>query len=432
MKHSSLIGHVVEALTLVFAGRRPADAVIGEFFRARHYLGSSDRRFISEVSYGVIRHHRLIAARSQRALGRPGGAPVEAVVLVAARESTGPDADPDAIASSIGELWSVREIGCAEFARRVKSAAEDESALPLAVRYSIPDFVAAEWEQRFPPEEAEALCAASNAQPPIALRVNTLKGDAASCAGALLREGIETSAGGISPLALVLPRRINTLSLQSFRSGLFEMQDEGSQLVAPLLEARPGMAVLDACAGGGGKSLHLAAIMENRGEIIALDVEGARLESLRVRARRAGATIVRSTLLRSDSPSPVADRYHAVLIDAPCSGTGTFRRNPWMKLTCTRDFSRSLAGRQREILRRYAPSVKRGGRLVYATCTLLEEENREVVKDFLASRPDFTLLSAADVLARQGIRVPADGPWLELFPHRSGTDGYFAAVMVRG
>ena len=431
MKHSSLIGHTIEALTLVRAGGRPADAVIAEFFRARHYLGSSDRRFIADAAYGVIRHYRLLADRSQRVLGLSGAGPVGAVVLVAARESTGPDADPDAIASAIGERWSVREMTCAEFVRRARSAAGDESALPRAVRHSIPDFVAAEWAGRFPPEEAEALCAASNAQPPLAIRVNTLKGSVAVCAGALVREGIEPAPGGISPAALILPRRINAASLRPFRDGLFEMQDEGSQLIAPLLEPRAGMAILDACAGGGGKSLHLAALMENRGEITALDVDRGRLESLNVRARRSGATIVRSGLVRKGAPPPRDGAYDAVLIDAPCSGTGTFRRNPWTKLACTRDFSLSLAGRQRELLRRHAPSVKRGGRMVYATCTLLEEENASVVKDFLALRPDFTLLNAGEILARQGIRVAAEGPWLELFPHRTGTDGYFAAVMVR-
>lgn len=431
MKHSSLIGHTLEVLALVFAGRRPADTVIGEFFRARHYLGSSDRRFIAELSYDVIRNFRLIASRSLRALGRPGGSSVDAAVLVAARESSGADADPGAIAANIGERWSAPEMGCAEFVRRLRSGAADEPAWPIAVRHSLPDFVAAEWVRKYPPDAAEALCASSNAQPPLAIRVNTLKGDLAACAAALSREEIAALPGSVSPLALVLPRRINALSLRAFRDGLFEMQDEGSQLIAPLLEVRPGMAVLDACAGGGGKSLHIAALMENRGEITALDVDRTRLDNLRLRVRRAGASIVKSTLLRRETPAPAGGKYDAVLIDAPCSGTGTFRRNPWMKLNLTEDISRSLGLRQRELLRRYAPAVKRGGRLVYATCTLLDAENRAVVEDFLASRPDFALIDAVDVLARQGIRAGTNAPMLELLPHSTGTDGYFAAVMVR-
>ena len=431
MKPSSLTGHTLEALALVLAGRRPADAVIGEFFRARRYLGSADRRFIAESSYGVLRHYRFLEALALRALGRPDGSPVEPVALVAAREAAATDADPETIAQAIDDRWSVGGKGCAEFVRAVRAGASCAAALPRAVRHSIPDFVAGEWEGRFPPAEAEALCEASNAQPPLALRVNTLKGDVASCARALEAEGIVPSPGTLSPVALVLPRRVNTLALASFRGGLFEMQDEGSQLIAPLLEAEPGMTVLDACAGGGGKSLHLAALMENRGEVRALDVDRGRLENLRLRARRAGAGIVHSVLLRRGSPPPGAGAFDAVLIDAPCSGTGTFRRNPWAKRTCTPAYAASLAVRQAELLRLYAPSVKRGGRLVYATCTLLEAENGRVVKEFLASRPDFSLLSAGDLLARRGIRFPGAGPTLELFPHRTGTDGYFAAVMVR-
>ncbi|HTO92723.1 MAG TPA: RsmB/NOP family class I SAM-dependent RNA methyltransferase [Bacteroidota bacterium] len=431
MNRSSLIGHVIEALTLVGSARRPADTVIGEFFRERRYLGSTDRRFIAETVYGVLRNYRLLAARAARALGIPGDSPVDPVALVAALESATPDADPELVASGLGERWAGRQMSCAEFVRSVRQCAGEESTWPLAVRHSIPDFVAAEWMRKFSPDEAEALCAASNDRPPVTIRANTLKGEAGACAAALLSEGIESSAGGLSPVALLLPRRINAASLRSFRDGLFEIQDEGSQLVAPLLEAHPGMAVLDACAGSGGKSLHLAALMENRGEITALDIDRGRLEKLSVRARRAGATIIRSALVRP-GPAPLRpDTYDAVLIDAPCSGTGTFRRSPWTKLTCTEEYSHLLASRQRELLRRYAPCVKRGGRLVYATCTLLAEENARVVEDFLALRPDFTLLSAADLLSRQGIHLRLGSPYLELFPHVTGTDGYFAAVMAR-
>jgi len=431
VKQSSLIGHTLEVLALALAGRRPADTVVGEFFRARHYLGSSDRRRIAESCYGVIRHHRLLAARALRALGRPEGSPVDALLLVAVHEAVSSNDDADVIASALGDRWQVAGMGSADFVRAVRSCAAGEPAWPLAVRHSLPDFVAAEWARRFPPDEAEALCAASNAQPPLAIRVNTLKGSVASCTAALEKEGIAAAAGNFSPVALVLPRRINTASLRAFRDGLFEMQDEGSQAIAPLLDVRPGMAVLDACAGGGGKSLHLAALMENRGEITALDVDRTRLDRLRLRARRAGVSIVRSEVVRRGSPALRAGGYDAVLVDAPCSGTGTFRRNPWAKLACTEDASRSYALRQRELLRRYGVAVRPGGKLVYSTCTLLEAENRAVVEDFIALRPEFTLCDAGGILTPLGVHAAAGGPWLELLPHRTGTDGYFAAVMVR-
>jgi 16S rRNA (cytosine967-C5)-methyltransferase len=295
----------------------------------------------------------------------------------------------------------------------------------------MPDFVVAEWLERFGAEETDALCAASNGNPPVSIRANTLKGGVAECREALVKEGIAAVSGTLSPVALVFPKRINAQGLRSFRQGLFEMQDEGSQILSMLLEVRPGMTVLDACAGAGGKSLHIAAMMQNRGKIIALDVDTKKLENLLVRSRRAGVTIAVEEVVAEEAVSravPIAD---AVLVDAPCSGVGTFRRNPGAKLLCTEEYSISLSRRQRGLLERYAPSVRSGGRLVYSTCTLVRRENQDVVTEFLSLHPDFSLLSAGDILLRQEVRCPGQETYLELFPHRTGTDGYFAAVMVR-
>jgi 16S rRNA (cytosine967-C5)-methyltransferase len=209
------------------------------------------------------------------------------------------------------------------------------------------------------------------------------------------------------------------------------MQDEGSQILSMLLEVRPGMTVLDACAGAGGKSLHIAAMMENRGKIIALDVDAKKLENLLVRSRRAGVTIAVEEVVAEEAVFRAVPPADAVLIDAPCSGVGTFRRNPGAKLLCTEEYSISLSRRQSGLLERYAPSVRSGGRLVYSTCTLLRRENQEVVGEFLSLHPDFSLLSAGDILLRQEVSCPGQETYLELFPHRTGTDGYFAAVMVR-
>ncbi|HTO93508.1 MAG TPA: RsmB/NOP family class I SAM-dependent RNA methyltransferase, partial [Bacteroidota bacterium] len=232
-------------------------------------------------------------------------------------------------------------------------------------------------------------------------------------------------------VGLVFPKRINAQGLHSFRQGLFEMQDEGSQILSMLLEVRPGMTVIDACAGAGGKSLHIAAMMQNRGKIFALDVDGKKLDNLVMRSRRAGVTIATATVVPEDSVLPPVPPADAVLVDAPCSGVGTFRRNPGAKLLCTEGYSLSLSRRQSALLERYAHSVRSGGRLVYSTCTLLRRENQDVVGEFLSSHPDFSLLPVAGILPRQGVRCPGEGTFLELLPHRTGTDGYFAAVMVR-
>ncbi len=442
MKTSSLIGHVVEVLDFVLDGRRPADSVVREFFRARHYLGSSDRRFIAERTFDVLRHHRLLTARCRRALEGLPAVPalpsLPTVMLVAAHEVTCAARDIKELESDIGPLWgaSVREPGCAPFfealAREEVPGDDRRNGMGLiAVRHSMPDFVVAEWLERFGVEETEALCAASNGNPPVSIRANTLKGGVEECRAALGREGIAAGPGRLSPVGLVFPKRINAQGLHSFRQGLFEMQDEGSQILSMLLEVRPGMTVLDACAGAGGKSLHMAAMMGNRGRIIALDLDAKKLENLVMRSRRAGVTIATTSVVTEDADSSPVGPADAVLVDAPCSGVGTFRRNPGAKLLCTEEYSLALARRQSALLDRYAPSVRSGGRLVYSTCTLVRRENQDVVGEFLSSHPDFSLLCAADILPRQGVRCPGQGIYLELLPHRTGTDGYFAAVMTR-
>ncbi|HTY60377.1 MAG TPA: hypothetical protein VMF59_16255, partial [Bacteroidota bacterium] len=277
MKTSSLLGHVVEVLDFVFAGRRPADTVVREFFRARHYLGSSDRRFIADRTFDVLRHHRLLTVRSREVLGDPATVPT--VILVAAHESMFAGRDAEGLASDIGPLWeaSVPGQACIPFIEAFASGdlpgeIRCDAVRLTAVRHSMPDFVVGEWLERFGSGETESLCAASNANPPVAIRANTLKGGVDECRAALGKEGISAGSGALSPVALIFPKRINAQGLHSFRQGLFEMQDEGSQVLSMLMEVRPGMTVLDACAGGGGKSLHLAAMMQNRGKIIALDV----------------------------------------------------------------------------------------------------------------------------------------------------------------
>jgi 16S rRNA (cytosine967-C5)-methyltransferase len=437
VKTSSLLGHVVEILDSILSGRRPADAVIRGFFRARHYLGSSDRRFIAERAYDILRHYRLLDFRSRCAfedLGAATDAPsLHPVILLVAHEAGEATRDAGELASDIGALWTtaVALTDCAAFIGSLRRAGPDGGRAGMAIRHSIPDFVAAEWLERFGADEAGALCAASNGLPPVAIRVNTLKGSPGQCRRALQEEGIVSRPGGLSPVGLLLSKRINARELHTFRRGLFEVQDEGSQVLSMLLEARPGMTVLDACAGAGGKSLHLAAIMQNRGKIVALDVDGKKVDNLIQRTRRAGVTILSASVVSPGSTPQVLPVADAVLVDAPCSGVGTFRRNPGAKRLCTEEFSLSLAFAQRELLERYAVAVRTGGRLVYSTCTLLVRENQDVVAGFLSSHPDFSLLSAADILGRQGLRSHGGDPYLELLPHRTGTDGFFAAAMTR-
>ena len=442
MKVSSLFGHVVEVLDFVLGGRRPADLVVREFFRSRHYLGSSDRRFIAERTFDILRHHRLLTLRSRRGLEALPGSPdfpvLPTVILVAAHEATCAARDQKELVADIGGLWgsAVPGADCTAFIEslargEIPEDTDGDAYRAIAVRHSMPDFVVREWVERFGAGETEALCAASNGNPPVSIRVNTLRGGVGECRAALASEGIAAGPGTLSPVGLVFPKRINAQGLHSFRQGLFEMQDEGSQVLSMLLEVRPGMTVLDACAGAGGKSLHLAALMQNRGKIVALDLDAKKLENLVLRSRRAGVTIATAVLVTEDAAAPGTGPADAVLIDAPCSGVGTFRRNPGAKLLCTEEYSLSLSRRQSILLERYARSVRSGGRLVYSTCTLVRRENQDVVGAFLQAHPEFSPVCAADILTRQGVQCAGQGTFLELLPHRTGADGYFAAVMAR-
>jgi len=469
VKTSSLIGHVVEVLEQVHQGRRPADAVVKQFLRARHYLGSSDRRYIADRTFAILRHHMLlnvytaealaalrVPAMSVPAMSVPAmpvpampvpampvpamPAPYPPVMMAAAYEircAEHPGADPLA---EFDPVWRplLPDIECAAFLESVRTVqipddiVNDEERF-LAVRTSLPQFVVREWRTRYGREGSRALCETMNAPAPICIRVNTLKCTVGQCREALAQEGITAQPTDLSPSGLVLAKRINAQGLLSFKQGWFEMQDEGSQLLSLLAEVGHDMTVIDACAGGGGKSLHLAALMQNRGRIIAVDVDRLKLNNVAERGARAGATIVAPLAASADAPpEELRDlRADVVLVDAPCSGTGTFRRSPWLKLNLTEEGVHALARTQRELLERYAGFVAPGGRLVYSTCTLLSEENQSVIESFLRDHPDFTPLPACAILARQGIRLEGQDPWLELLPSRTATDGFFGAVMVR-
>jgi len=286
---------------------------------------------------------------------------------------------------------------------------------------------------RWGAEETALLAETLNHQAPLSLRVNPLRCSVERCRESLATAGVETGPAVLAPMALTLCRRVTLDSLRPHCDGWFEMQDEGSQLISMLLQPSPGMTVVDACAGGGGKTLHLAALMHNTGSLIAIDTDERKLEHLRMRAFRAGISNVRTLSAQSQQAEiqSLDGRADAVLVDAPCSGIGTLRRNPGLKLGFRSDVSTRRAATQRSLLEAYAALVKPGGRLVYSTCTLLRRENEEIAEVFLRRSSGFTPERAGEILRRQGITVDADSPYLLLLPHRTTTDGFFAAVFTR-
>ncbi len=443
MKRSSLYGHIMELLDCVLDSRHPADNLVREFFRSRRYLGARDRRFISEETFGILRHYRWLDAIVSDSLSRMGSQPTPgshpSLLLCAAHAIRSLDRDLDEVLSDLRDLdQHMTSYGDLDsFLRSLQDAlpygsAEQSPAQIIPVEYSFPHFVVQEWLERFGVDETRSLCAALNRPAPTTIRVNTLKCSVEECRKHLAEAGIVSTEGRWAPEGLVLAKRLNIESVPEFRQGWFEMQDEGSQLLSHLLSVRQGECVVDACAGGGGKTLHLAALMQNRGTLLSVDIDDMRLRRLARRVRRAGVSIslVLSAQRQADAIEQFRGKADAVLVDAPCSGVGTFRRNPGAKLMLTEGEVTAAARTQRTLLERYSSLVRPGGRLLYATCTLLKRENEDIVADFLHRHSDFTVAPLSPLLEKLGIDAQADGSML-LLPHRTETDGFYACLLVK-
>lgn len=436
MKPSSLYGHIVELLDAFRVSQTPADGLAREFFRKRHYLGSRDRRFIAEVFFGVLRHFKRLRHRSTQtlhALGIPPLPSQPSLMFVAAHELLMNNPPPVTLRDQMAGLWLafVPDVDCLSFCERFTEVDEslgDDPAERISILHSMPGFVVRQWLQRYGERETEELCRTLNEPAPVTMRVNTLKTDIRSCRDLLRVEGLLVRPTLLSPVGLIADRRFAAQSHRSFRDGLFEMQDEGSQILSMLVDPHPGETVVDACAGGGGKSLHMAALMQNRGVLIAMDVDEGRLRNTSVRAERAGVTLlqIRHAAGEGTQFPDLAGRADRVLVDAPCTGVGTIRRNPGLKLRVSEELVHERVLTQRTLLDRYASLVRPGGRLVYSTCSLLREENEDVVSWFLSAHPEFTLVPPPLVPGVEG-----DPSMVTLSPHRLNTDGFFAAVMAR-
>ncbi|CAH2599863.1 RsmB/NOP family class I SAM-dependent RNA methyltransferase [Rhodovastum atsumiense] len=410
------------------APRKPADAVANDFFRSRRYIGSSDRRTISDRAWRVLRARRRLEWWLRRAGARPAPR-----LLVAA--------------SLLLEGWTfsgvTQSFSGGQFAPSPLIAAEsavlhpleghtlDHPEMPEAVRLEVPDWILPHLRQRFGHDLAAELAAMAG-EAPLDLRVNLLKGTRDAARQALAAEGIEAEPTPLSPWGLRIAGRRPVSTGPAFQGGLVEIQDEGSQLVAAMVGAAPGMRVVDWCAGAGGKTLALAMSMDNRGHVTACDVSAHRLEGAVRRLRRAGVHNVERHLVEPGDKwaKRRAGSIDRVLVDAPCTGTGTWRRNPDARLRLQENDLAELRPKQAAILATAAGLVRKGGRLVYATCSVLPEENEEQLRAFLSAHSDFTLVPLADAWALPG-PPPGPGPYLALTPRSHGTDGFFAAVLER-
>jgi 16S rRNA (cytosine967-C5)-methyltransferase len=416
-------------------GVAPADDIVANYFRRHRFAGAKDRGAISEHIYAVLRHRAALdwwIERRGRGLARDARRRMlAALALVEGWDARGIAAACD------GDRFRPPPLSREEERLVASLAGEklEQRDMAPAVRGNYPVWLEPHLEAVFGrslPREMAAL----NEVAALDLRVNLLKAEnREQVRAALLREGVEAARTPLSPLGLRVFERIPLATLDAFRRGLIEVQDEGSQLAALLADARPGMRVVDFCAGAGGKTLALAAQMGNRGHLVACDIAEKRLERATQRLRRAGASIVQRQPLSSARDKWVkrhAQGFDRVFVDAPCTGTGTWRRNPDAKWRLRPEDLAELTALQAEILDSAARLAKPGGRVIYATCSLLREENEAQIELFLAGHGDFTLLPIGQVWQETiGGAPPAAGDMLRLTPARHGTDGFFVAVMGR-
>ncbi|WP_193182349.1 RsmB/NOP family class I SAM-dependent RNA methyltransferase [Nisaea sediminum] len=431
----------IEILEEAEADPRPVDRVLEGYFRQRRYAGSKDRHAIRERVYGILRRRARIDWHLERTgvVERPTARLRVMADLVLTDELTG---------KAVQELFSGERHApdaLGEIENRAFSALKDKTldgddAMPASVRLETPEWVYRRLEPVLGDERAEALTAMGT-EAPFDLRINPLhKADRESVREALAKQELVTEPTPYSPFGLRSRDRKPIDGLKLFKDGLIEVQDEGAQIAALLLGAAPGMQVADYCAGAGGKSLVMAGLMENKGRVLALDTSKGRLERCGVRTRRAGLHNVERHELAEGSDRRVkrlAGKFDRVMVDAPCSGTGTWRRNPDARWRYTEEDLAELTKLQAVILQRGARLVKPGGRLAYVTCSLLPEENEAIVDAFLAERGDeFRSLDIAEVwnetvVALGGGACPVDGACLRLTPHRHNTDGFFVQILER-
>ena len=411
----ALFAHAEAVLDQLLRFDHPADAVVSRYFREHRQMGHADRAFVAETVFAILRRGRSLEARCAGKLTHRHR------LLVALGVMRG---------------WSLRELApvlnANEEAWLAAAKAMPEADMPPAVRCDLPDWLYERLLTQFSPEAIIELADGLNRPAPLDLRVNTLKATRDSVLAALSASGIAADAGKLSPVAIRLREKPALANHPLFLDGSVEVQDEGSQLLGLVLEAKRGEMVVDFCAGAGGKTLLLGAQMRNTGRLYAFDVSEKRLTKLKPRLARSGLSNVHPGRIEHERDSKIkrlSGKVDRVLVDAPCSGLGTLRRNPYLKWRQDAQAIEEQTAKQASILASAATLVRPGGRVVYATCSLLTAENEAIVEAFLAAHPGFALVPASEVLARQGIAL--EGEMLRLMPHQHDTDGFFAAILER-
>ena len=399
--HRNLCFAIIDGVLEVFNDNKYADKVIQSLLKRDKRWGSRDRGFVAETTYDIVRWKRLYAEIS---------------------EVKEPFSRDDAW--RLFAVWAtLRGIKLPDWkyfentpTRKIKGRF-DEACKIRKIKESIPDWIDALGIKELGESVWSKELAKQNEQADVILRVNTLKTSKKELQSKLLSENIETVKIKGYPNALKLVERANVFKTEAFKMGWFEVQDASSQLVADFLEVAPGMKVVDVCAGAGGKTLHLSALMQNKGSLIAMDIYESKLKKLKVRAKRNGAHNIDLRLINSTKPiKKLKEKVDRLLIDAPCSGLGVLRRNPDSKWKLKPEFLDNIKATQQNILHDYSKMLKPGGKMVYATCSVLPSENQEQINKFIATKEgrQFKLIKEK-----------------KIFAHKSGYDGFYMALLEK-
>lgn len=428
MQQAARIQSVIDILEKIAEARIPMDNTIRDFMSHKNYIGSKDRKFIVELVYDVMRSHARLGWWLERGkLGEMPRVRVMAYLVLTAQDITnlftGETHQPDILTEdekNAVKVW--------------RGNALDHPDMPENVVCECPDWAAEKlkplWGADFNNQMLAMLPSA-----PLDLRVNTLLVTREQAQDSLAKDDVETIKTPFSPVGLRAVGKPYMSATKAFHKGFVEIQDEGSQLIALLTGAKPGLRVLDFCAGGGGKTLGIAAMMEGKGIIYAMDNDSRRLEKGRRRYKKAGIHNVEVRSLEDEKNRKWLRRQKeaidVVLVDAPCSSSGTWRRNPDYRWNIYGPSLADIVSTQAEILERVADKVKIGGRLVYATCSLFAEENEQQIEKFLSRHPDYEILPIPQIWNEEYGSCPVSGDFMRLTPKDHSTDGFFTAVLQR-
>lgn len=406
------------ALHAILPFTYPADTCLSRFFREHPKLGSHDRHLIAETVFAALRH--LQSLREWVAPDKPTARKL--LIALLARQHN---------LREIGSIFNEEDV---VFAKTIK--AKKGLCLSLAQQAELPEWIIEQFQQQhWTDSDILVLGRSMQVAAPLDLRVNTLKAKREDVIAELQHNNIEAIATPFSPFGIRLTSKPTLQRLSLFTQGHIEVQDEGSQLLGLLLAPRRNEMVVDFCAGAGGKTLLLGALMHSTGRLYALDVSEKRLNNFKPRLKRSGLSNVHPLLIQHEHDTRITrlnGKVDRVLVDAPCSGLGTLRRNPDLRFRQSPQSVAELQVKQASILQSAANLLKPGGRLVYATCSILPQENQEIITAFLQNNPTFILQDAQGILTKQRLTLSLpSAPYFQLMPHTHQTDGFFAAVLEK-